>query len=152
MKLARRLVLGLAAAGVATALAFPALAGKDEIYNSRGVAINGTDTVAYFTNRTAVKGSPDYTHEWKGVVWRFSSAENRGRFAADPERYAPQYGGYCAYAVANNYTASTKPIAWHIEDGKLYLNYNRGVRAIWRGDIPGNIKSADANWPGVLSK
>jgi hypothetical protein len=87
---------------------------------------------------------------WQGAAWRFASAENRERFEADPVAYAPQYGGWCAWAVAEGYTASTVPEAWKIVDGRLYLNYSRGVQRRWERDIPGNIARADANWPGVL--
>jgi YHS domain-containing protein len=97
-----------------------------------------------------VKGSDKFVHQWKGVTWRFSSAENRDRFAAAPEKYAPQYGGYCAYGVAQNYAVSIDPQAWSIVDGKLYLNYSRSVRETWSKDIPGHIRKADAHWPAVL--
>jgi YHS domain-containing protein len=134
--------------GVATA----AVAQKPEIYADRSGAIRGFDPVAYFTENRPVKGSADFTHQWKGATWRFASAENRARFAAEPEKFAPQYGGYCAYAVANNSTASIDPQAWHVVDGKLYLNYSLRVRETWAKDIPGNIRKADANWPAVLGR
>jgi YHS domain-containing protein len=114
-----------------------------------GVAIEGADPVAYFEEGKPVAGSSDFEHEWMGATWRFASAENRDRFAADPEQYAPQYGGYCAWAVSQGYTASTVREAWHIEDGKLYLNYSKGVQGRWQEDIPGHISQADANWPGL---
>ena len=84
-----------------------------------------------------------------GATWYFACAENRDRFAADPERYAPQYGGYCAWAVAHGYTAKIDPEAWKIVDGKLYLNYSKDVQADWAEDIPGNISKGDANWPKI---
>ena len=129
-----------------------AAAAKDAVYQSflGGVAIDGTDPVAYFTDGKPVEGSSNFEHEWNGATWRFASAENRDRFAADPEAYAPQYGGYCAWAVAQGYTASTDPEAWKIVDGKLYLNYNKDVQSRWEGDVPGNIAKGDANWPTVL--
>jgi YHS domain-containing protein len=114
-----------------------------------GVAIEGTDPVAYFTESKPVEGSSDFEHEWMGATWRFVSAENRDRFAADPEKYAPQYGGYCAWAVAHGYTAKIDPEAWKIVDGKLYLNYSKDVQAQWAQDIPGNIAKGDANWPKI---
>ena len=117
-----------------------------------GNAIDGTDPVAYFTEGRPVEGSSEFTHDWNGARWRFSSAQNRDAFAADPEKYAPQYGGYCAWAVSQGYTASTDPEAWKIVDGKLYLNYSLGVRDTWRQDIPGNIVKADQNWPKVLEE
>jgi len=128
-----------------------AWAGKDEIYSSLfGGAIRGYDPVAYFTRGKPVKGNSDHTVEYKGATWKFSSAKNRLAFAGMPEKYAPQYGGYCAYAVSQGYTASIDPEAWTIVDDKLYLNYNKDIRAKWSRDIPGNIEKANANWPGVL--
>lgn len=127
-----------------------AAAQKPEIYSDRGGAIRGYDPVAYFTEARPVKGSEQFTHRWRGATWRFASAENRERFVAAPEKYAPQYGGYCAWAVANNYTASIDPQAWRLVDGRLYLNYSLAVRETWAKDIPGNIRKADANWPAVL--
>jgi hypothetical protein len=136
--------------GFMMAVASAAAAQKAEIYADRAGAMRGYDPVAYFTENRPVKGAAAFTHQWKGATWRFASAENRARFAAAPEKFAPQYGGYCAYAVANNYTASIDPQAWRIVDGKLYLNYSLAVRETWAKDIPGNISKADANWPGVL--
>jgi hypothetical protein len=117
-----------------------------------GVAIEGTDTVAYFTESKAVEGSSRFTHEWKGAKWRFVSAANRELFAAAPEKYAPQFGGWCAWAVKEGYTASIDPDAWKIVDGKLYLNYSKSVQSQWVGDIPGNIKKAEANWPRLRAE
>ena len=134
--------------------ATPALAAKDEVSTGflSNLAVSGHDPVAYFREGRPVKGSADFTVSWKGAEWRFASAANRDAFKADPEAFAPQYGGYCAWAVSQGYTASTDPEAWHIENGKLYLNYSKEVRAQWRRDIPGNIAKGDANWPGVLKK
>ncbi|MEO0820252.1 MAG: YHS domain-containing (seleno)protein [Pseudomonadota bacterium] len=152
--LTRRLlapVLGLAALGAAALAPLPASASEDPVYKTLfGTAIDGTDPVAYFTESRPVEGSSDYTHDWNGATWRFSSAENRDLFAANPEKYAPQYGGYCAWAVSQGYTASTDPDAWAIVDGKLYLNYNQSVQTRWEKDVPGHIASANGNWPRVL--
>jgi YHS domain-containing protein len=140
---------------LAAALAFatPALAQKSEVYSSwLGAAIRGYDPVAYFTEGKPVEGSRKFTHEWKGATWRFSSAQNRDAFAAAPDKFAPQYGGYCAYGVANGYTVSTVPEAWSVVDGKLYLNYSLGVRADWLKDVPGYIRKADGNWPKALER
>ena len=136
----------------AALLAAPiAASAKDAVYQSFfGTAIDGTDPVAYFTENKPVKGSSDFAHEWNGATFHFASAENRDLFAANPEKYAPQYGGYCAWAVSQGYTASTDPNAWKIVDGKLYLNYNKSVQQKWEADIPGHIASGDANWPKVL--
>jgi hypothetical protein len=83
------------------------------------------------------------------ATWLFSSAENRDRFAADPQKYAPQYGGYCSYAVSQGHTASIDPEAWRVVDGKLYLNYSKGVQKKWEMDTTGYIQKADQNWPGL---
>ena len=148
----RRHLIGLVCAGVILAAAL--LAGTpaqaiDAFYNSDGMAIEGTDPVAYFTEGKPVEGMADITYDYGGVTWRFASAANRDTFAAEPTRYAPQYGGYCSWAVSQGYTASTVREAWHIEDGKLYLNYSKGVQGRWQEDIPGHISQADANWPGL---
>lgn len=111
------------------------------------LAIKGHDPVAYFTEGKPVKGAAEFTHKWKDVNWRFSSAANRDAFAAAPEKYAPQYGGYCAWAVSQGYTADIDPAAWRIVDGKLYLNYDKKVQEKWEKDIPGFIGKADTNWP-----
>ncbi len=143
----------LAAAFVlACALPFAASAASPEIFTGsiKGVAINGYDPVAYFTEKKPVAGKADITYSWKGATWRFASAQNRDTFKANPEKYAPQYGGYCAYAVAKGSTAKTEPEAWSIVADKLYLNYSKGVQRTWEKDIPGYIKAADRNWPGVL--
>ena len=137
----------------AALLAAPiAASAKDAVYQSFfGTAIDGTDPVAYFTESRPVKGSSDFAHEWNGATFHFASAENRDLFAASPEKYAPQYGGYCAWAVSQGYTASTDPEAWKIVDGKLYLNYSKSVQQTWEQDIPGNIAAGDGNWPKVLN-
>ena len=131
-----------------------AMAADPEIYShKKHGAIKGTDPVAYFSlqpGEDAVAGSDAYTHEWKGATWKLSSAANREKFIADPERYAPQYGGYCAFAVSHNFTKPTDPDAWRIVDGKLYLNLSKRVQKKWVKDIPGNIAKADNNWPAVL--
>lgn len=115
-------------------------------------AIDGYDPVAYFVDGKPVKGSRDYTHEWRGAVFRFANAQNLAAFRAAPEKYAPQYGGYCAWAVSQGYTADVDPNAWKIVGGKLYLNYNLDVQKKWETDVPGHIRQADANWPGLLKK
>ncbi len=127
------------------------LAGDDPVNQSLfGVAVKGYDMVAYFTEGKPVKGSADFKFTWKDAEWRFASEENRDLFKNDPEKYAPQYGGYCAWAVAHNSTAGIDPKAWKIVDGKLYLNYSLKIQKQWSEDIPGYIKRADANWPAVL--
>lgn len=135
------IVLTVSAAGGAQAI--------EPVYSADGAAIGGYDPVAYFTQEEAVAGSPEHSFEYMGATWRFASAANRDAFAADPARYAPQYGGYCAWAVSQNYTAPVDPHAWSVRDGKLYLNYSKAVRARWALDKSGNIAAADRNWPGL---
>ena len=120
---------------------------------SRGeLALRGYDAVAYWTENRPVRGVVSFTHRWNGAEWRFSSAAHRDAFARDPARYAPRFGGYCAYAVSRGYTADGDPNAWRIVGGQLYLNYSKRVQALWEKDIPGHITSATRNWPGVLKK
>ncbi len=134
-------------------VSFQCFAAEPPVFNGRGeFAINGYDAVAYHKQQKPVKGNSEFTAQWNGAKWRFTNDENRSLFESDPERWAPLYGGYCAWAVANNYTAKTDPDAWSIVDDRLYLNYNRRIRKKWSKDIPGNIKRADANWPEVLKK
>ncbi len=121
------------------------------VFAEDGVAIRGADPVAYFTVGEYTPGSDEFTHEWEGATWQFASAENRDLFAANPEEYAPQYGGFCAYAVSQGNTAPIEPTAWKIVDGKLYLNFNDKIQERWSKDIPGYIAQADQNWPGVLA-
>ncbi len=147
----RRFLTAASALPLASFVALPAFAQTPKIYGDGGVAVDGTDVVAYFTEGRPVSGTADLTHDWNGKTWRFSTAANRDAFAANPAKYAPQYGGYCAYAVSEGYTASTTPEAWKIVDGKLYLNYSRRVQRRWAKDIPARISSADANWPKVLN-
>jgi YHS domain-containing protein len=116
-----------------------------------GLALDGYDPVAYFDEEKAVEGSEDFSFEWQGATWRFASAERRDRFAAEPERYAPQFGGYCAWAVGHGYTADADPQAWSIVDSKLYLNYNGDVQAEWTADRDNQITKAHANWPKLLA-
>ena len=123
--------------------------GGGKFYADDGPAIDGYDPVAYFTEQDAVPGDASHSHSWRGVNWHFSSAANRDLFAADPEAYAPQYGGYCAYAASNNSIAPTDPQAWTVHEGKLYLNYSKHVRKRWLEDVPGHIQRADTNWPGL---
>jgi len=113
----------------------------------KGVAVGGYAPGAYFTEKKPVAGSRDVTLEHMGATWRFASEANREAFKADPVKYAPQYGGYCAWAVSQGYTAKGDPDAWTIHGGKLYLNYNKTVQRTWEKDIPGNVTKGDANWP-----
>lgn len=126
---------------------------KDPVYTGRfsSVAVDGYDPVAYFTNGEPTKGRKEFSTEYNGAEWRFVSADNLAAFMKSPEAYAPQYGGYCAWAVSQNYTARGNPMNWAIVDGKLYLNYNDEIQERWNKDIPGFIQAGDKNWPSVLN-
>jgi hypothetical protein len=110
------------------------------------VAIKGYDTVAYFKVGKAVKGNEAISFQWHDMTWHFLSKENRDLFATRPENYAPQYDGYCAWAMSEGRKAQTDPEIWKIVSGKLYLNCSRSAYEKWSRDIPGNIKKADTNW------
>lgn len=146
----RRQFVSSAAALAAVATATPAWANKPWFFSSSGAVIRGYDVVSFFRDGQPAKGSSAHAVMWKGATWHFSSAENRSRFEMNPMGYAPQYGGYCAFAVARGYTASVVPEAWQIVENKLYLCYSLSVRSRWQRDIPGHIASGDANWPAVL--
>ena len=145
-------VLAVFAALVSITVSSSAFAAKDPIYTGlfSSVAVSGYDTVAYFTEGKSVEGSDDFEYEWQDTTWRFSSAENLELFKAEPDKYAPQFGGYCAYAVAHNKTASTDPTKFHIKDGKLYLNYNGKIQKKWLANRDALIVDANKNWPDVL--
>ena len=130
----------------------PAFAIEPINKTSDGVAMKGYDPVAYFMNGKPVRGNIGYEYVWMGAKWHFSSAEHRDLFMKKPEKYAPKYGGYCAYAVSRGSTADIDPEAWTIVDGKLYLNFSRKIQDKWSKDIPGNIKRADENWPIIFKK
>ena len=124
----------------------------DEIYTGffSSAAIKGYDTVAFFTENKPVKGNSKYEHTWKDTTWRFSSQKNLDLFKTNPEKYAPQYGGWCAYAVSQNTTASIEPEYFTIVNGKLYLNYDSNINTKWLANRDNFIVDADRNWPGVL--
>ena len=92
-------------------------------------------------------GKPEFSYKWMDATWRFSSAENRDAFANEPEKYAPQYGGYCAFGTSQGHLVPGDPQAWKVVDNKLYLNYNKDVQKYWLQDVPGYIQKADENWP-----
>ncbi|MCD6043545.1 MAG: hypothetical protein K0R40_3148 [Burkholderiales bacterium] len=115
--------------------------------DAAGLALQGYDPVAYFTEGKPVRGKAEFAARHDGATYRFASAANRDAFAAAPAKYAPQYGGYCAFGMASGYKAPIEPDAWTVVDGKLYLNYNRSVRSRWSSDVPGHIRKADAHWP-----
>ena len=124
----------------------PINSGKD------GVAINGYDPVAYFNENRPVKGKPEFMTKADGVTYLFMSADNRDKFAADPAKYQPQYGGYCAYGVAQGFKPDIDPTAFKVIDGKLFLNLSPEVSRRWQLDIPSYIKLADENWKTLADK
>jgi YHS domain-containing protein len=147
--------VAMAIIAVATMFLFvrPAAAAVDPINkNFFGTALKGYDAVAYFKEGRPVKGKDEFRHDWMGAKWYFASAASRDEFAKNPEKYAPQFGGYCAWAVGNGYTASIDPEAWKIVDGRLYLNYSKDVQKKWEQDIPGWIKKGNENWPRLIKK
>lgn len=120
--------------------------------DAAGMALKGYDAVAYFAVDSAVKGDAKYSYVWNGAKWLFSSEENMNKFMADPEAYAPQFGGYCAYAVSEGYTADADPEAWKVVDGKLYLNYNRDVQKTWEKNEAERIENGKKNWNQFKTK
>ena len=147
----RHLAMVIAVLFTAGCLLVPAMARAETSYNvnRKGVAIKGYDPVGYYTEGRPVKGDKGFAYQWGGATWHFAGAENRETFKSDPEKYAPRYGGWCAYGVAVGGLYRIKPEAWNIVDGRLYLNKNLRVRETWKQDIPGYIEKADANWPGL---
>lgn len=151
----RKLLTALAFVfGTFTIASAPAYADQAPVYTSvlSRVAVGGYDPVAYFTDGHPVRGAAQFRINHEGYEYRFASAEHLAAFRANPSRYLPQYGGYCAWAVSQGYTASGNPNNWRIVDGRLYLNYNAEIQTRWEGDIPGHIRTANANWPRVLSR
>ena len=117
--------------------------------NGNDLAIKGYDTVSYFTKGAPTKGSDKFTAAYKGAIYQFSTADNRDLFQSDPSKYAPQYGGFCAFGVTMNKKFDTDPMAWHIRGDKLYLNLNKNVQKKWVTDIPGYIETAQTNWVDI---
>lgn len=119
---------------------------QDPTFTTDGIAIRGYDPVAYFTESAPVKGNKDYTYSWNGAVWQFKNQENLSAFKANPEKYAPQFGGFCAYGVSENHKSPTEPDAFTIVNDKLYLNYNVKVKQLWLKDRDARIEKAISNW------
>jgi hypothetical protein len=148
MPINRRTFLSATTATVAI-FALPAGAVAQSVYVANGLAIEGYDPVAYFNEAAPRRGEPHIATQWDGARWQFATTANRDLFVANPDAYAPQYGGYCAWAVSQGYTAPIDPDAWRVVDGKLYLNASRSIQRRWEADIPGFITLADAAWPGL---
>ena len=141
----RRWALFLWAAILSAGVAAPADAEK--VFAPKGIGAGGYDPVAYFTDAAPVRGSEAFTVEHAGVTYRFASAAHRDAFVAEPERYLPRYGGYCAYAAAKGALAPTDPEAFSVVNGKLYFNYSQDIRKRWLSDADAHIEAADRNWP-----
>lgn len=117
-----------------------------------GLAVRGYDAVAFFVEEGAVRGNPVFEFTWNGAKWLFATSENLEKFKADPTAYAPQFGGYCSYAVSHGYTADGDPQAWKIVNGKLYLNYNQEAKESWEKEQDKFIKDGEKNWTEFQSK
>lgn len=131
-----------------TLIVLPGYAADEVNKDANSIAIKGYDPIAYFIENQAIAGSPEYSHQWMGATWYFKSAQNMHLFSVRPSDYAPQYGGFCAYAMVSGQRADIDPTAWSIQDNKLYLNYNQQVMNLWRQDAEANIQKADQHWKG----
>lgn len=118
----------------------------------KGTAVGGYDPVAYFKDGKPSKGKTAHTFTHEGATWRFATAENLATFKAEPAKYAPAYGGHCAWAMAQGYTAKGDPNHWKVVDGRLYLNYDARIQSRWEKDIQGFITKADGQWPKLTGK
>ena len=139
--------ISAAACGSSTETAF------DEVNKTvDGLALRGYDPVAYFDADKAMEGNPQFTYDWNGAKWLFSNMENLEKFRRNPEAFAPQFGGYCAFAVSKGYTANGDPNAWKVVNGKLYLNYSPDVKKMWEAEQEQRIRQGEANWEGFKKK
>ena len=150
----RRLFLALSLALVAAA---PLAAARSRTWPpvnvlEGGPAVGGYDPVSYFTEDGPVMGDPAISLDWNGATWRFATTAHRDAFRANPEAYAPQFGGYCAWAASQGYIAPGDPLIWRIVDGRLYLNFNARAQSLWEGDLPDAIARGQANWPRILTQ
>jgi YHS domain-containing protein len=141
------IAIAAAACGTSTDTAFEKVNKTND-----GLALRGYDAVAYFTVGKAVEGNQQNSFVWNGAKWLFSNADNLEKFKANPEAYAPQFGGYCSYAVSNGYTANGDPNAWKIVDGKLYLNYDLDVKMMWEKEQDQRIRKGETNWESFKTK
>ena len=133
------------------ATATPSFAAEPAVYTSwnNNLAIGGYDTVSFFSGKP-VEGKSEFTYTYKGAQWQFSTQGNLELFKTNPTAFAPQYGGYCAWAVAQGKLAKGSPKHWKVEDGKLYVNFNGRIQRRWEKDIPGFIATANTQWPSIL--
>lgn len=147
-----RLGLGVVGGFLLILMSVPALAGGPVNKTLLGNAIDGYDPVAWHLLGMPVQGSKKYTVDWQGATWRFANPEHRDLFASDPEKYAPAFGGYCAYGVSQGVKVDFDPDAWAVVDGQLYLNISLDIQKRWERDIPGFIAQANQNWPKLRDK
>jgi YHS domain-containing protein len=122
---------------------------KGKVFTTSNGAIDGYDVVAYFTEAKPLKGNQEFSHQWEGATWYFTSAKHRDLFKADPKKYAPAFGGFCAYGVSQGYKVKVEADAWDIVDGILYLNYNTEVQKSWKTDKAGYIAKAKSSWTNI---
>ena len=145
-------IITTSAATLALSLSAASFAADIDINaNGNDLAIQGYDPVAYFTQEKPTKGSNDFAATYKNAIYLFSSEQNRDLFRASPAKYAPQFGGFCAYGVTKGRKFDTDPTAWRVVDGKLYLNLNKDVQKVWLENVPGYITNANQTWPTIKS-
>lgn len=126
-----------------------AFAQKPVIFQRDGKALSGYDVVSFYSETGPLMGHDSLSVQWQGASWLFASAASKEAFTANPEKFAPQFGGYCAYGMAGGYKASTTIDTWTIENGRLYFNYNKKVKTFWDKDRAGYIEKANSNWPAI---
>jgi YHS domain-containing protein len=151
----KRLFITLILSSIIYTLGYQSLVAQgnmENVYATSSGAIEGYDPVAYFSEGKPVEGKVSITYDWMGATWHFATEEHKSVFMENPEKYAPEYGGFCAYAVSQGYKAEIDPDAWHIEGGKLYLNYNKNVHKKWMENRKELIKEADKNWKEISGK
>jgi YHS domain-containing protein len=129
-----------------------AIAQSGEVFTTEAGAISGYDPIAYFKEGKAIKGKKEFSTMWNGAHWLFSSEQNLETFKSTPEKYAPQYGGYCAYGASEGHKSPTQPDAFTIVNDKLYLNYNKNVKIEWSKNQKERIQTADQNWPKLKNQ
>jgi hypothetical protein len=146
----RRRFIASSAALLSLACTSPARAGQAHVFTENGVAIRGADAVAYFRGLGPVAGTISERVRWRGAVWLFATREHRDAFERDPRRFAPRFGGYCAYTLSQGALAPIDPRAYKVHRGRLYLLHSREKRTAWMRNLERNIKLAEENWPGAL--
>ena len=135
-------------------ISIPAFGQNKTLLNldKQGIAIQGYDPVAFFTQNRPVKGRPEFESKYNGARYLFASAEDKSTFDANPAKYEPQFGGFCAYAASQNHTAPVKIEAFQIVNGRLLMQYDLDIREKFNKDTQGNLQKADKNWPGIVQK